>query len=147
MTTTAAAAMHTLVFNNTDWANIGDAGGLQNSATAGNFYIALFTATPSDAGGGTECNYTSYARAEVARSAAGWTISNRNVTNAAAITFPACGGGTNTAVAWAVMTASTSGSMLWWGPITSPAGGLAISTGITPEIAAGALDIDLAAGT
>ena len=39
-----------LLFNNTDWANVGDAAGLQNSAAAGSFYVALHTADPGDAG-------------------------------------------------------------------------------------------------
>ena len=39
-----------LLFNNVDIANIGDAGGLQNSAVAGSFYLALHTADPGEAG-------------------------------------------------------------------------------------------------
>jgi len=59
-----------LMFNNTDFANIGDAGGLQNSATAGSLYISLHTSDPGEAGSQTtnEANYTSYARVAVARS-------------------------------------------------------------------------------
>lgn len=34
-----------LLFNNTDWANVGDAAGLQNSAAAGNFYVARASRT------------------------------------------------------------------------------------------------------
>lgn len=37
-------------FNNADWANIGDAGGLQNSTTAGVFYLSLHTASPGESG-------------------------------------------------------------------------------------------------
>ena len=56
------------MFNNTDFANIGDAGGLQNSATAGSLYVSLHTADPGEAGSQTtnEANYTSYARVAVA---------------------------------------------------------------------------------
>ena len=32
-----------LIFNNTDIAGIGDAGGLQNSAAAGSLYVSLHT--------------------------------------------------------------------------------------------------------
>ena len=39
-----------LLFNNVDWANVGDAAGLQNSAAAGSFYVALHSADPGDAG-------------------------------------------------------------------------------------------------
>ena len=38
-----------LLFNNVDWANIGDAAGLQNSAAAGNFYVRLHTTDPGEA--------------------------------------------------------------------------------------------------
>lgn len=39
LTNAAETALLTLLFNNTDWANIGDAAGLQNSAAAGNSEI------------------------------------------------------------------------------------------------------------
>lgn len=38
LTNAAETALLTLLFNNTDWANIGDAAGLQNSATAGSLF-------------------------------------------------------------------------------------------------------------
>jgi len=58
-----------LIFNNVDIPNIGDAGGIQNSAVAGNLYLALHTADPGEAGDQTtnECAYTSYDRVAVAR--------------------------------------------------------------------------------
>ncbi len=37
------------MFQNTAIANIGDAGGLRGSVSAGNFYIALYTVTPATA--------------------------------------------------------------------------------------------------
>jgi hypothetical protein len=33
-----------LLFNNTNWANLGDATGLRGSSTAGSFYVSLHTA-------------------------------------------------------------------------------------------------------
>ncbi len=89
----AETAILELLFNNTDFANIGDAGGLQNSATAGSFYVALHTADPGEAGNATtnEAAYTNYARVAVARTAGGWTVSGNSVTNTAQITFPQCG--------------------------------------------------------
>lgn len=76
-------ALLALLFNNTDFATIGDAGGLQNSATAGSFYISLHTADPGEAGNQTtsEATYGSYARVAVARSGAGWTVSGATVVN------------------------------------------------------------------
>jgi hypothetical protein len=87
-----------LAFNNTAAAGIGNAGGLQPSAVAGSFYVALHTADPGEAGVQTtsEATYTGYARQAVARSGAGWTVSGTaptQVANAAAITYPACTAG------------------------------------------------------
>ncbi len=50
MTTEAANNFLLLLFNNTDWANVGDAGGLQNSASAGSLYLSLHTSSPGEAG-------------------------------------------------------------------------------------------------
>lgn len=50
MTTAAANSFLLLFFNNTDWAVVGDAAGLQNSASAGSLYLSLHTATPGEAG-------------------------------------------------------------------------------------------------
>ena len=65
-----------LYFQNVDHAEIGDAAGLQNSAAAGNVYVALHTDDPA---GNTqdehEATYTGYGnRIAVARSAVGWTV-------------------------------------------------------------------------
>ena len=79
-----------LIFNNTDIADIGDAGGLQNSATAGSLYVALHTADPGEAGTAAtnESAYGSYARQAVARTSGGWTVSGNSATNTALIQFP-----------------------------------------------------------
>lgn len=60
MTTAAANALLLLLLNNTDWANIGDAGGLQNSAAAGSLYLSLHTSSPGEGGDQTtnEISYT-----------------------------------------------------------------------------------------
>jgi hypothetical protein len=88
----AETALLNLLFVNTDWANIGDAAGLQNSVAAGSFYISLHTADPGEAGtqATSETAYTGYARVAVARSGAGWTVSGASVSNAAAVTFGTC---------------------------------------------------------
>lgn len=46
MTTAAANSFLLLFFNNTDWAVVGDAAGLQNSAAAGSLYLSLHTSSP-----------------------------------------------------------------------------------------------------
>lgn len=61
------------IFNNAAVANIGDAGGLQPSATAGSLYLSLHTGDPGEAGDQTtnETAYTNYARVAVVRTAGG----------------------------------------------------------------------------
>lgn len=134
-------AMLLLYFNNTDHANIGDAAGLQNSVTAGSFYVSLHTADPGEAGTATtsESAYTNYARVAVARSSAGWTVSGNNVSNAAAVTFPA-GGATGSLVTHfgIVETASGAGALHFSGALTSS---LQVNSGITPSFAIGELDV------
>lgn len=127
-----------LIFNGTAIANIAD-----NAASSPltNLYISLHTADVGEGGDQTtsEATYTSYARVAVARTAGGWTISANAVSNAAAITFPACTGGTNTITHFAVGTAASStGKVLYKGALSAS---LAVSTGITPEFAIGDLDI------
>ena len=87
-----------LIFNNTDIANLGDASGIQNSATAGSLYVSLHTADPGEAGkqNTNETTYTGYARVAVARSGAGWTVTGNSVANAATITFGTSSSGTPT---------------------------------------------------
>ena len=129
----------TLVFNNTNIANVGDATGLRGSSTAGSLYISLHTADPGEAGSQTtnEANYGSYARVAVARSAGGFTISGNSVSNTAAVTFPACASGSSTCTYFGVGTDSSgAGTLLLSGALTAS---LAVSTGITPQFAIGAL--------
>jgi hypothetical protein len=136
-------ALLTLYFNNTDHANIGDAAGIQNSATAGSFYVGLHTGDPGEAGDQTtsEATYTSYARVAVARSGAGWTVSGNNVSNAAAITFPAATGGSNTITHFSIGSDSSgSGNLFFKGVLGASR---VISSGITPSFAIGELDVTL----
>lgn len=129
-----------LIFNNTAIALIGDASGLQPSATAGSLYVALHTGDPGEAGVATtsECAYGSYARVAVARSGAGWTVTGNAVTNAALIQFPQCTSGSETATYFSITTASSGGTkILYRGALSAS---LAISSGIQPQFAAGELD-------
>jgi hypothetical protein len=139
MTNAAEAALLDLLFLNTDWAGIGDAGGLQNSATAGSFYISLHTADPGEAGSQTtsEVAYTGYARVAVARTAGGFTRTVSTVANTALVQFPQATGGTATATHFGIGTDSTgTGNLLLKGALNSS---LSISNGIQPQFAAGAL--------
>ncbi len=128
-----------LLFNNTNWANVGDATGLRGSSTAGSFFISLHTADPGETGDQTtsETSYTGYGRVTVARSGAGFTCTNDTAANTAAVTFGACTVGTPTITHFGIGTASTAaGHLVASGALTSS---LAVSPGITPSFAIGAL--------
>lgn len=86
-----------LLYNNTAFATLGDASGVQPSAVAGSLYVGLHTGYPGEAGDQTtsEADYTGYARKAVARSGAGWTVTANQVVNAAAIEFDECTAGSN----------------------------------------------------
>ena len=132
-----------LIFTNSAIANIGDAGGLQPSATAGSLYVSLHTANPDEAGnqGSSETVYTNYTRIGVARSGAGWTVSGNTATNAALIQFPQCGatGATITHVGIGVSDVEyDSGLLLFSGALSSP---LTVANLIQPQFAAGDLDV------
>ena len=128
-----------LLFNNVDWPNVGDAAGLQNSATAGSFYVALHTADPTDAGDQTtsEVSYTGYARVAVARSGAGFSVSGAQVSNAATVQFGECTAGSATATHFSVgLLSAGAGDILYSGALSASR---AISAGITPLFNPGAL--------
>jgi hypothetical protein len=131
-----------LIFNNTTWASFGDVTGLVGSGTAGSLYVALHTADPGEGGtqSTSEATYTGYARVAVARSGAGWTVSGTaptQVANAAAVTFGACTAGSNTLTYFSIGIASSGATeILDSGVLTAS---LAVSAGITPSFAIGAL--------
>lgn len=132
-----------LIFENANYANVGDATGLRGSSTAGVFYISLHTADPGEAGSQTtsESAYTSYARVSVARSTAGWTVASGVADNDAAITFPACTGGASTITNFGIGSDVSGAGNLFLKGATSAS--LAVSSGITPSFAAGTLDVTL----
>ena len=139
MTNAAEAALLDLLFLNVDWANIGDAAGLQNSATAGSFYISLHTSDPGETGNQStnEASYTGYARVGIARTAGGWTRSVSTISNTALVQFAQCTGGSATVTHFGIGTDSAgTGNLLLKGALTSS---LAISSGIQPQFGVGAL--------
>ena len=120
---------------------------IQGSATAGSFFIALHTANPGQTGtqSTSEAAYTSYARVAVARSSGGWTITGNNpitAENAAAVTFPACTGSSETETYFSFgQETSGAGVIYGYGALTSS---LAVSNGITPSFAINALQCTFA---
>lgn len=140
-TNSCEAGLLDLLFLNTDFANVGDAGGLQNSATAGSLYVSLHTSDPGEAGDQTtnETAYTNYARVAVARSGAGWSRSTSTISNVAAVTFATCGATGATITHFGIGTASSgAGVLLYKGALTSS---LVVGSGVTPQFAAGALTV------
>lgn len=139
MSNASETALLNLLFNNTDWANVGDAAGLQNSATAGSFYIALHSADPTDTGNQStsEISYTGYARVAVARSALGFTVSGNQVSNAAIVQFGECTAGTASASHFSVgLESAGATAILYSGSLSATR---SISSGITPLFNIGAL--------
>lgn len=109
--------------------------GVSPSATR---YVALFTAAPTDAGGGTEVSGGSYARQVVAFDAA----ASRATSNTDTETWPTATANWGTVVAVAIMDASTAGNMLWWSALTTSR---TVNSGEIYEMAAGALDLAFSA--
>jgi hypothetical protein len=89
----------------------------KTSYTMPTAYVALFTAAPSNSGGGTEMSGSGYARASTSGST--WNAASggapASISNASAITFAQATANWSSIVAFALMDASTSGNMLVWG--------------------------------
>ncbi len=102
-------------------------------------YLALFTADPTESASlSNEATYTGYARVALTKSSA-WTGTSSPFTNTSLIQFGACSGGSNTITHFAVVdTASGAVSMMISGALSSS---LAVSSGIQPQFAGGALSI------
>jgi hypothetical protein len=82
------------------------------------WYVGLFTAAPSDTGGGTEVSGSGYARKATGTMTITGTATT--ATNAAAIEFdPASGGNWGTLTYAAIFDASTGGNMLAWAQLTT----------------------------
>jgi hypothetical protein len=97
-------------------------------------WASMHTADPDEGGSQTtsEATYGAYARVSIARTTAGFTVTNNVVSPAAIVTFPQATSGTNTLTHAAIGTASTgAGKILWKGAI-SP--NIAVSAGVTPRL-------------
>ena len=103
-------------------------------------YVGLFTAAPSDTGGGTEVTGNGHARVSAGTISGSGTATT--FTNAAAIEFAAASGGNWGTIGWAgIFTASTGGTLLAWAPLTTSK---AINDGDIFRIPASSLSITLA---
>jgi len=90
-----------------------------NSATRPTaWYVGLFTAAPSDTGGGTEVSGSGYARVATGTMSISGTATTAS--NAAAIEFAAASGGNwGTITHAAIFDASSGGNMLAWAALTT----------------------------
>lgn len=104
-----------------------------------NRYISLHTADPGEAGSQTtnEATYGSYARQTVVASSGFSAASGGSTANTGLIQFPEASSGSETITHVAIGTAASgAGQILYSGALTSSR---AVSTGIQPQFAIGAL--------
>lgn len=100
-------------------------------------YVALFTATPSDSGGGTEVSGGSYVRKSVTNNSTNWpAASGGSKSNGTAITFATASASWGTVTQFGIFDASTSGNLLYWGDLTTSK---TIGSGDTASFAIGSL--------
>ena len=121
-----------LIYRAAAWADVAQDDG---SSPATVLDIALHTAAPAtNLQTSNEATYGAYARVSVSRSGSGWNApSGGALDNAALIQFVECSGGTNTITHVSV---GISGTIIHFGALSSPR---AVSAGIQPQFAAGAL--------
>lgn len=111
------------IFQNADVANLGDAAGVQNSAADGNLYYQLHTSDPGDGGSQntSELSYTGYSRFAGSRtSATGFTVTGKNVSPTAEVTFGkrTDAGAAQVAMFWSVgLSAAGAGTLMLRGGI------------------------------
>jgi len=100
-------------------------------------YVALYTVTPSDAGGGTEATGGSYARKAVTNNATNWPAAAGGAkANGTLIEFVEATADWGEVVAFGLFDALSGGNLMYWGPI-SPS--KTVSSGDTPKFKAGDL--------
>ena len=104
-----------------------------------NWYVALYTAAPNDAGGGTEVSGNGYSRQSVTFAAA--TSGAGTTANTNDVVFTAAGGSWGTITHIGIFDASTSGNLLWHGSLTASK---TVADGDTLQFSTGNIDLTLA---
>ncbi|MCX6622086.1 MAG: hypothetical protein NTY38_13660 [Acidobacteria bacterium] len=109
---------------------------LRNTAytPAATVYVGLFTATPGEAGGGTEVTGNNYARKAVTFGAP----SAGTITNSADVVFDQASGSWGTISYFALFDALANGNMLYYGALTSSK---TINSGDQLKFAAGGITV------
>ena len=103
------------------------------------WYVGLYTAAPSDSGGGTEVAGNGYAREAVTFAAA--TSPGGTTSNSGAVSFTASGGDWGTITHIGIHDASTGGNLLWHGAMTASK---IVNDGDTLEFSTGNIDLTIA---
>ena len=103
------------------------------------WYVGLYTAAPSDSGGGTEVAGNGYAREAVTFAAA--TSPGGTTSNSGAVSFTASGGDWGTITHIGIHDASTGGNLLWHGSMTASK---TVADGDTLEFSIGNIDLTIA---
>lgn len=105
-------------------------------------YVALYTAAPTDAGGGTEVTGGSYARVSKTANTTNFPASSGGaIANGTTVTFPTATADWGTVVAFGIFDDPTAGNLLVWADLTA---NKTVSNGDTASFAVGDLDITLA---
>ena len=99
------------------------------------WHIALYTASPSDPGGGTEVTGGGYTRQAVT-----FTVSGNTASNTAAIEWPVATAGYGTVTDVGVFDAASGGNLIAYAALTTSK---AIDTGDVFRLPAGDLDVTL----
>jgi len=124
-----------LLFNNTAITDIGDAGGLRATVSAGSLYWSLHTADPGEAGTAitNETAYTGYARVAAARSGSGFTVTANSVSPPSNVDFGECTASPGAALTHfgIVNTSSGAGKLLYSGTLTP---NITMAVGVIPRI-------------
>ena len=103
------------------------------------WYVALYTAAPSDAGGGTEVSGSGYARQTVTFGAAA--TPGGTTDNTGAVTFTASGGAWGTITHIGLFDSVSGGNLLWHGAMTASK---TVNDGDTLEFSVGNIDLSIA---
>lgn len=103
------------------------------------WFVALYTAAPSDSGGGTEVSGAGYVRQAVAFDAAA--TPGGTTSNSADVSFTATGGNYGTVTHLGIFDASSSGNLLWHGALTADK---TVEDGDTITFTAGNIDLTMA---
>lgn len=110
--------------------------GLDTYTSEATLYVGLYTANPTDAGGGTEVAGGSYARVAVTNDNTEWSRTGNVVENLNSIVFPTASALWGVVTAVGIFNAASAGDLLFWGALTAPK---TVESGDTINFAAGQL--------